>query len=144
MDKIIRAMMSLIACEVFGKALDRTQCELSDEEMLTLCKLSKSHDLAHIVGDALTKNDLITNDEVRAKFRKQSMLAVYRYEKMVYELGRLRKTLNEAKIPFVPLKGSVLRRYYPDPAMRTSCDIDILVPDKRADEAAKLGGTENN
>ncbi len=138
MDKIIRAMMSLIACEVFGKALDKTQCELSDDEMLTLYKLSKSHDLAHIVGDALTKNDLITNDEVRAKFRKQSMLAVYRYEKMVYELGRLRKTLNEAKIPFVPLKGSVLRRYYPEPAMRTSCDIDILVPDKRADEAAKL------
>ena len=74
MDKIIRVMMDLIACEVFGKALDKTQCELSDDEMLTLYKLSKSHDLAHIVGDALTKNDLITNDEVRARRRSLSSI----------------------------------------------------------------------
>ena len=33
----------------------------------------------------------------------------------------------KAKIPFVPLKGAVIRRLYPEPWMRTSCDIDILI-----------------
>jgi hypothetical protein len=30
-------------------------------------------------------------------------------------------------IPYMPLKGAIIRQYYPRPWMRTSCDIDILV-----------------
>ena len=112
MEKIIRAMMDLIASEVCGKEIDKSQQTLTDEELAKLYKLSKSHDLAHLVGDALIKNDLIEDGEIKAKFQKQIMLAVYRYEKINYELGRLRKVLNEAEIPFMPLKGSVLRKYY--------------------------------
>ena len=120
MEKIIHAMMDLIASEVCDRTGDKSQYELTDEELAKLYKLSKSHDLAHLVGDALTKNNLIGDGEVKAKFQRQIMLAVYRYEKINYELGRLRKVLNEAKIPFIPLKGSVLRKYYPEPWMRTS------------------------
>lgn len=138
MEKIIHAMMDLIASEVCGMTIDRSQYELTDEELAKLYKLSKSHDLAHLVGDALIKNDLIGDGEIKAKFQKQIMLAVYRYEKINYELGRLRKVLNEAKIPFIPLKGSVLRRYYPEPWMRTSCDIDVLVHEEAVDQAAQI------
>ena len=120
MEKIIRAMMDLIASEVCGKEIDKSQQTLTDEELAKLYKLSKSHDLAHLVGDALIKNDLIGNDEIKAKYQKQVMLAIYRYEKINYELNRLRSALNEAQIPFIPLKGSVLRQYYPEPWMRTS------------------------
>ena len=74
---------------------------------MRLYKLSKAHDLAHLVGDALIKNDLIGNDEIKAKYQKQVMLAIYRYEKINYELNHLRSALNEAQIPFIPLKGSV-------------------------------------
>ncbi len=120
MEKIIRAMMDLIASEVCGKEIDKSQQTLTDEELAKLYKLSKSHDLAHLVGDALIKNDLIGNDEIKAKYQKQVMIAIYRYEKINYELNRLRSALNEAQIPFIPLKGSVLRQYYPEPWMRTS------------------------
>lgn len=114
MERTIRVMMDLIASEVCGKEIDKSQHTLTDEELVKLYKLAKSHDLAHLVGDALIKNDLIGDGEIKAKFQKQMMIAVYRYEKINYELGRLRKVLNEAKIPFIPLKGSVLRKYYPD------------------------------
>ena len=135
MEKIIHAMMELIASEVCGTNIDKSQYTLTDEELVKLYKLSKSHDLAHLVGDALIKNDLIGDGEIKAKFQKQMMLAVYRYEKINYELGRLRETLNEAQIPFIPLKGSVIRQYYPEPWMRTSCDIDILVHESDLDRA---------
>ena len=138
MEKIIHAMMDLIASEVCGMTIDRSQYELTDEELAKLYRLAKSHDLAHLVGDALIKNDLIGDGEAKAKFQKQMMLAVYRYEKINYELGRLRKVLNEAKIPFIPLKGSVLRKYYPEPWMRTSCDIDVLVHEEAVDQAAQI------
>ena len=138
MEKIIHAMMDLIASEVCGMTIDRSQYELTDEELAKLYRLAKSHDLAHLVGDALIKNDLIGDGEAKAKFQKQMMLAVYRYEKINYELGRLRKVLNEAKIPFIPLKGSVLRKYYPEPWMRTSCDIDVLVHEEAVDQTAQI------
>lgn len=137
METVIHAMMNLIANEVCGKQIDRSQYVFSDEELILLHKLSKAHDLAHIVGDALIKNDLINNDEVKSKFQKQIMLAAYRYEKINYELECLCKVLNEAEIPFIPLKGSVIRQYYPEPWMRTSCDIDILVHEEQVDQAAQ-------
>ncbi|MBO4954226.1 MAG: nucleotidyltransferase family protein, partial [Clostridia bacterium] len=34
-------------------------------------------------------------------------------------------------IDFMPLKGAVIRQYYPEPWMRTSCDIDIHVKKDR-------------
>ena len=135
MEKIIRTMMDLIASEACGKNIDKSQYTLTDEELAKQYKLSKSHDLAHLVGDALIKNNLIGDGEIKAKFQNQMMLAVYRYEKINYELGRLRKVLNEAKIPFIPLKGSVLRKYYPEPWMRTSCDIDVLVHESDLERA---------
>lgn len=138
MEKIIRAMMDLIAYEVCDRTVDKSQYTLTDEELAKLYKLAKSHDLAHLVGDALIKNGLIGDGEIKAKFQKQIMLAVYRYEKINYELNRLRETLNEAKIPFIPLKGSVLRRYYPEPWMRTSCDIDVLVHEEEVDGVAQI------
>lgn len=127
MENTVRAMMGLIANEVCGSAIDKKEYSFSQEELVKLYKLSKTHDLAHLVGDALIKNDLLSDAEIRAKFEKQIMVAVLRYEKINYELECLRETLNEAKIPFIPLKGSVIRQYYPEPWMRTSCDIDILV-----------------
>ena len=138
MEKIIRAMMDLITSEVCGKNLDKSLYILSDEELEKLYKLAKFHDLAHLVGNALIKNGLIEESKIKAKFQKQITLAVYRYENINYELGRLRKVLNEAKIPFIPLKGSVLRRYYPEPWMRTSCDIDVLVNAEQVDDIAQI------
>ena len=84
MEKIIRAMMDLIAYEVCGKEIDKAQYSFTDDELAKLYKLSKSHDLAHLVGDALIKNDLIEDGEIKAKFQKQIMLAVYRYETVSY------------------------------------------------------------
>ena len=84
MEKIIHAMMELIASEVCGKEIDKSQQTLTDEELAKLYKLSKSHDLAHLVGDALIKNNLIGDGEIKAKFQNQMMFAVYRYEKINY------------------------------------------------------------
>jgi hypothetical protein len=63
-------------------------------------------------------------------------MAVYRYEQIQYELEQICEALETAKIPFIPLKGSVIRQYYPEAWMRTSCDIDILV--KEVDRAAAV------
>ena len=92
-----------------------------------LYRLSKQHDIAHLIGDALLRNKLLSEGKAANVFREQVALAVFRYERQNAELERVSAALKEARIPFIPLKGAVIRNLYPKSWMRTSCDIDILV-----------------
>ena len=164
MDKICREMMNLIGSEICGNAVCADEIkDLSDDELKALYKLSKSHDLAPLVGNALIKNNLLDEEnpngdenhdgdktqgaenhsgvirsEIKQKFEKQILTAIYRYENINSELETLKTAFEEEKIPFIPLKGSVIRQYYPEPWLRTSCDIDILVHEEDIERAIGL------
>lgn len=128
MSKVRLATMNLISAEICGKNLDADLIKsLNDEELKSLYALSKKHDVGHIVGDALIKCGLLKNEEVKAAFEKQVLAAVYRGELMNAEIEEIGRVLEECSIPFILLKGSVIRFLYPESWMRTSCDIDILV-----------------
>lgn len=138
-EQVTRAMFALIRHVVYGAELtEEDKVGLTPEFLPRLYALSKSHDMAHIVAQGLSDLGLLGEDEISQKFQKQQMLAVYRYQKLNYELEQICQTLEEAKIPFIPLKGSVIRQYYPEPWMRTSCDIDVLVHEEELDRAVAL------
>ena len=59
---------------------------------------------------------------------RAELTAVWRVRNIENEQGRVRSCLEEAGIPFILLKGAVMRSYYPAAWMRTSSDIDVLVP----------------
>lgn len=140
MNGVAQTMFNCIKYEICGQNEKIVLPEVSARFLIEIYKLSKAHDVAHLVGDALNKSGVFENlpaeidengraaiSKVKEKFDEQIFTAVYRYENINYELEQICKTLEEAKIPFIPLKGSVIRKYYPEPWMRTSCDIDILV-----------------
>ena len=138
-EQVTRAMFALIRHVVCGAELtEEDKAGLTPELFPQLYALSKSHDMAHIVAQGLSDLGLLGEDEISQKFQKQQMLAVYRYQKLNYELEQICQTLEDAKIPFIPLKGSVIRQYYPEPWMRTSCDIDVLVHKEELDRAVAL------
>ena len=138
-EQVIQAMFALIRHVVCGAELTNEDKERITPELLPqLYALSKSHDMAHIVAQGLSNLGLLGEDEISQKFQKQQLLAVYRYQKLNYELVQICQTLEDAKIPFIPLKGSVIRAYYPEPWMRTSCDIDVLVHEEELDRAVAL------
>ena len=129
-------LFSLLRMEVCGGTVSEELKATLSEEMLTeIFALAKKHDLAHIAGNALSKLGVLGDNEISKKFKQVSMQAVYRYVRINSEYQKLCKTLEEAQIPFIPLKGAVLRNYYPEPWMRTSCDIDILVKSEDLDAA---------
>ena len=132
-----KVFFALIRFEINGDELCDEMKNLITPEMLpALFKLSKRHDLAHLIGDALDKNGLLPDGtEAKKRFLQERNMAVYRYEQIQYEFEQICDTLEKAKIPFIPLKGSVIRKYYPEPWMRTSCDIDILVKEENLSTA---------
>ena len=118
--------INLIRYSVCGEKLDNIS--KSEIGYQALYSLAKSHDLTHIVSHALEKNGLLPDDEELAKsFKKQKMLALYRIIQFDDEIAKMKNVFSELGVKFILLKGSVLRSYYPERWMRTSCDVDILV-----------------
>ena len=103
-----------------------------------LYALSQAHDVVHLVSDALVKLGMLGEDKLSQNFKRQKMVAVLRYERINFELERICQVLETGQIPFIPLKGAVLRSYYPEAWMRTSCDIDVLVAKEHLEDAARI------
>lgn len=102
---------------------------VSDDLLKDVIKLASKHDIAHLIALGILNNDL-ADEDTKTQLQQNTFRAVYRYEKLNYELKQVCDALEKAEIPFLPLKGSVIRKYYPEPWMRTSCDIDVLVQEK--------------
>lgn len=119
-------LFALLRSAVRGEALTAQQSErCCAEEWDALLKTAHKHDLIHLVALGLKRNRLLSQEN--AGIEKYIFRAAYRYEKINREFEMLSGVLEDLHIPFLPLKGTVIRKYYPQPWMRTSCDIDILV-----------------
>ena len=122
----LQILFALLRSAVCGTLLtDEERATFSQEQLSDLFKMSQKHDIAHLLVLGLKKNDLIPKTAV--DIEKVMLKALYRYERLNYEYIQVCSALESVKIPFIPLKGSILRDYYPEAWMRTSCDVDLLV-----------------
>lgn len=127
-------MISLIRSTLNGEEYDIPgECDIA-----SLFMLAKKHDLAHIVAQALEKRGLLPNDALGEAYKKQKLLAVYRRSTLDITEERVCALFDKAKIPYIPLKGAVLKHLYPEEWMRTSCDTDILIPPEEREKAIEL------
>lgn len=99
---------------------------------------SRAHDIVPIIGTALMSNRLITDKKICDKFKKEIELSTYRYISLNFVKEQLTSIFESEKIPFIHLKGTVLRKYYPEPYMRTSCDIDVLIRKEDRERAVEF------
>lgn len=139
MKTITDTLFSILRNALFDEVLaEETKVQASDNAEI-LFKISKKHDLAHLAAYAFEKNGIEIQDEtLKNKFKRSHFVSVIRYERIVYDFNKIVEVLEEEKIDFVPLKGSVIRELYPEPWMRSSCDIDILVKEEDLDRAVNV------
>ena len=130
-------LIALLRYAIKGEALDKRAVEksLSSDKMATLFKVSKKHDVAHIVCGAMEENGIFLDCEAYQSFLKEKEQAKLRYEMIKKDTEEICEAFESAQIKYIPLKGAVLRRLYPREEMRTSCDIDILVCEQDLDRA---------
>ena len=126
---ITKLFLTVLGAFVRGTSIDESvKPHFTVEVLEKLFKLSKAHDVVQIVSDVLFKNGLLPeNEPITVKYQEHQLNALGRYMTIEHEQQMMYCVLEKNEIEFIPLKGSVLREYYPDPYMRTSCDIDILV-----------------
>lgn len=136
-QRTIQILFALLRCAICGtKLTEAERNDYSPEQLSALFKISSKHDLAHLLAVGLKQNGLVSkeSDNLEKYIRK----AVFRYERTRCDYEKLCEVLERAQIPFLPLKGSVIRKYYPEAWMRTSCDIDVLVHEEDAEKAKSI------
>ena len=123
-----QAFFELVRAAINEKyANDKSFSYITVDYLQAIYSLSKSHDVVNIVASVLEKYNLLGDDEWSQKYQKQLMTSVYRYKRIDYEIKQICSVLESTCVPFLPLKGALIRQFYPEPWMRTSCDIDVLI-----------------
>ena len=116
---------------------------LTQEQWQVLYTISSRQDLAHIVALTIEQQEDNTfsgtlTPTLRKKFEQQKNMAIYRYTNQEFALSEIGEIFEKNQILYLPLKGSVLRAYYPEAWMRTSGDIDILIQEQDFERAKEL------
>ena len=139
MERTTDLLIEIIRREIKKENATEEFLEKLDMDTLKrILSLSKSHDMAHIVASFLERSGRLPEGEAGEKIKKLKMLAMYRYLGFSRELPAIKETLEDAKIPFIVLKGSIIRKLYPEPWMRTSSDVDILVHEEDVERAREV------
>lgn len=121
-------MFALIRSEICNCVVEKDlQKELTKEKYKELFVLSQKHDLSHLIASSLSRLGFLGDDEVSRAFNQALMQAVYRDSRREYAINLTNGLLEQACVPHINLKGTVLRHMYPRSWMRSCCDIDVLI-----------------
>ncbi|MBR5817351.1 MAG: nucleotidyltransferase family protein [Clostridia bacterium] len=111
---------------------------LDGETVSAVLRLADVHDVLGVVFTALSECGVINpSDKIYADMEEAEELSYFRLKRLNHSFKEITETLENFGIDYLPLKGSVIRNYYPDPLMRLSADIDILVREADLDAAVK-------
>ncbi len=100
-------------------------------------RLAKMHSLGSLFYEAVKASPALPED-VREEAKRHFFSNLAQQTAQEYYAAELMEKLEEKKIPYMPLKGYVLRKLYPAPELRTSCDVDVFYDKNRKEEVKEI------
>lgn len=116
----------LILNNINRALFDKAVLPEKEVDWVYVCRMCKFQSVTGLFWAGLQKCKTLPEAKYIEHFHKKDTQERYQYGHQQRERQRVTSMLEEAKIPYILLKGSRMRQYYPDPMTRTSCDIDIL------------------
>ena len=129
---IQKVVLNLLASVLFQKPF----CADNDVDWKAVFYECKAQSVISLAFTALPKNKVPQKTYAHWKALVNESLAVN--SKISYAHTMLNELLNQAKIPYVILKGCASAEYYDDPLLRTMGDVDFYVPPEYFEKADKL------
>ena len=127
-----KTVLNLLSSAMFQKPF-RADKDVDWKAVFDECKAQSVISLAF---SALPKSEVPQKIYAHWKALVNENLAVN--SKISYAHTMLNELLNQAKIPYVILKGCASAEYYDDPLLRTMGDVDFLVSEKNIKQVDKL------
>ena len=135
------ALFAALRYELAGNLPKGFSFEGLDGDFLkALYGYANRQEVAHLVGDALDRLGVLQNapDEVAEPYRRRMAVSAYHAEQQRQIFETVSAAFDEKKIPYLPLKGLVIRPLYPEPWMRSAGDLDILVKQEDLERASEV------
>lgn len=126
----------LYTCRLISSVINDTEPPAMPEniELNSLYAYQSSQDVTNIAYVALERLDSSLDLKQYQMDHKFNILREARFEIAGQEIYA---AFEKAEISFLPLKGAILKNYYPKPSLRTFTDTDIYVGDE-FDKAEKV------
>ena len=125
------ALILLLRCAITGEKPE-TDC-LQNSDLSALYALAERHSLAGATNIGLESIG-IRDDRFREAYGK----TVRKVLSMETDMRKLLSRLEEHGIWYMPLKGAILKDYYPRIGMREMTDYDILYDEKHSDDVRTI------
>ncbi len=135
MDQMNAVILKLLKAYVTGVP---ATVHLTADEWRAVYRLADKQSVAPFVGAALNVCDTDIDLNLAKRFIRNSTKTGHVYSLQNREYRRIAAALGEKGIRTLYFKGSFLGQYYPDPMLRSSCDIDVLYPQEHREEVGTI------
>ena len=105
---------------------EATDFSVNENELAFFIKLSERHSLKAFFYQTLLKTHVSIKEEELKKLEEYYFFTLRKGASFDKERKELYEWLNQNEIPFLPLKGIIVKDYYLDPYSREFADNDIL------------------
>lgn len=121
-NKEVNYLMQLLSC-----ALNGTKPDIAEEgtDFSALFALAKKHQIYNIIYPLISDMESVSKEE-KENWRNYNLSEITRMLTVNHERSVIFNELTENEIRFMPLKGLILKNYYPKESMRQMSDNDIL------------------
>ena len=126
MEKELTLLLNLIKSYVFNKKIEIDG--VNEQLLIETYKLAKSQELAHLLG--YFAKGLEIDKKLKEKLELEVNVSLDRLSKIEYVYNKTKDLLEANEINHMLLKGSEIAKYYANPYLRLSCDLDIYVDEK--------------
>lgn len=126
MEKTSELLIYLMACSLQGT--EPEGAPLANIDLEALLRLAKAHSVSAMVCMALEQTDAFQHaaETTRLKWLEAKNKAIRKNMLLDAERKAILHELETQGIWYMPLKGSILKDWYPKPGMREMADNDIL------------------
>ena len=118
-----KKLLLLLRCALNGET---AEASWSSEEWMRIWHLAKRSNVEAALWQAVKPYEEALPEKLRSLWKQAGTMGMYRELQFDVEREQLLEALEEHGISYLPLKGILLKDYYPKPGMRYMCDNDIL------------------
>lgn len=138
MEKTSEFLIYLMACSLQGTKPE--EALLANIDMEALLRLAKAHSVSAMVCMALEQTDAFQHaaETTRLKWLEAKNKAIRKNMLLDAERKTILHELEIQGIWYMPLKGSILKDWYPKPGMREMADNDILFDPSGREQVRKI------
>lgn len=123
MDTLMKGTLALIRAAITGEA-----CTLpGDFQIDQAADMIRRHKITGLVYEGAIKCGIDKHCSTMQEMFKRYYADIIRHEQQMHLLKKLEAAFQENSIDYLPLKGTILKPLYPQPAARVMGDADILI-----------------